>query len=246
MKNVMFVIRDGYDADYIIVSLASELKKKYNMSYVLETGSMARKKKFKQMIKRQGILALMNMAYLVLYDRIMMKDIKAELGNPVKPKEEQYFKIDDVNLPEIMSIKEEINPDIVIVYGSGIIKQPTIDGLGVDIFNIHSSVLPYYRNVHSDFWAYQNKDYDKIGISIFKLDAGIDSGDIAMQKVSNRQDKLSLYKAENLKTIVEMLPQFLDKYFSGAITLGKQDEKYATKAVTPSSRDIRAFLKGNR
>lgn len=43
MKKIMFVMRAGFDADYIIANL-SGLLNQYNVTYVIESGTIARKK----------------------------------------------------------------------------------------------------------------------------------------------------------------------------------------------------------
>lgn len=243
MKKILFVIRDGYDANYIISKLAPILTT-YNVMYVLESGKKAKRAKFKRMIKRDGFVSLINMAALVVYDTIMMSEMIKQLNKPQKPRNLNYSYVDDVNEPEMIKLYQDFSPELILVYGSSILKKSTINSLDVDIFNIHSSILPYYRNVHSDFWAYKAKDYSKIGITIFKLDTGIDSGDIALQYVASPQASLPDYKAENLRGIIKLVPKFLDKYFENDIALCRQEEKYATKAVTPSTRDIVLFLLG--
>ena len=46
--------------------------------------------------------------------------------------------------------------------------------------NIHGGIVPNYRNVHGQFWAYFNKDYSNMGSSILHLTKGIDDGNIAL------------------------------------------------------------------
>jgi len=202
MKKILFVIRDGYDANYILSELAPRLTM-YEVLYVLESGKKAKRAKFMRMIKRDGFISFVNMAALVVYDKIMMRGIIKQLSKPKKPQDLNYKYIDDVNELEMIRIYQEFSPELILVYGSSILKKSTIISLDVDIFNIHSSILPYYRNVHSDFWAFKARDYSKIGITIFKLDAGIDSGDIALQYVASPQASLPDYKAENLRRIIK-------------------------------------------
>ena len=51
-----------------------------------------------------------------------------------------------------------------------------------DIYNIHLSNLPYYKGRHPTFWATLNNE-NKIGISIHKVEAKIDAGDIISQRL---------------------------------------------------------------
>lgn len=49
------------------------------------------------------------------------------------------------------------------------------------LFNIHFSYLPYYRGVYTSFWPILNNETFS-GVSLHKIDKGVDSGDIIDQK----------------------------------------------------------------
>ena len=246
MKNVVFIIRDGFDAKYIYSRIIN-LKKKYNITYILESGKKARKKKFVRMFKsRINVFhTFFNMCALVIFDKIMLKGMKKICISEECPSINESYHIEDVNDQECINICNGISPDLIIIYGTGILTAKTINCLTADIYNIHSSVLPYYRNVHSDFWAYMNEEYDKIGITIFKLNTGIDTGSIAKQMVCDMpaNSKLFEYKAQNLKNIVDVIPIFLDEYFNNRITLQDQDSNSGSTSYTPGTKDIIKLLK---
>lgn len=244
MKKVLLIIRQGFDSDYI----CSHLPKGYEFSIVLETGTIARKKKLVSMFHRgRGvILTLIDLAMLLLYDRIetllMKRCLRRKVTKGVSV--DQVSLIEDINCPNTLSIIQKQIPDVIIIYGTGIVKKELLEELPVEIFNIHSSVLPAYRNVHSDFWAYMNKDYEKIGLTIFKLSTGIDTGDIALQMVSKLTEgsRLCEYKAWNLAHIPVLMKEFLGRYFEGKISCKKQEEEGQSRYETPKVGDIFRFL----
>ncbi len=243
MKRILFIIRDGYDAKYICTEI-EKWRGDYEIVYIIESGKIARKKKINRMLKKEKLFsAFINMVFLFLYDRDMMRRMKAICKERSYPKNGIYFYVDDVNEKKCIDIVKKHSPDLLLVYGSGIIKEKTIDALQTDIYNIHSSILPYYRNVHSDFWAFLNKDYKKIGITIFKLNTGVDTGSIAMQMVCDLPEgsRLEEYKVQNIKNIVCLLQRFLDEYFKRNIDLSEQDDSKATVSQTPRAKDIFRF-----
>jgi methionyl-tRNA formyltransferase len=50
------------------------------------------------------------------------------------------------------------------------------------LFNLHFSKLPQYRGVHTSIWPILNGE-SEVGVSLHKIDAGIDTGDIVAQEI---------------------------------------------------------------
>lgn len=76
---------------------------------------------------------------------------------------------------------EFLRPDIVIARCKFILK-PEIFGLArVGAFALHPGVCPEYRNAHGCFWALVNRDVDRVGMTLLKIDHGIDTGPVYLQ-----------------------------------------------------------------
>jgi methionyl-tRNA formyltransferase len=60
--------------------------------------------------------------------------------------------VEDINSPEVVSLVQEINPTVLLVYGTSVIKDRVLN-LAQDIcFNIHTGISPYYRGSACTFW----------------------------------------------------------------------------------------------
>ncbi len=249
MSKVLFVLREGMDADYLYHKIGDKLSG-FDVEYVLETGKKARAKKVKRMIKEQNLFfAFFNMAALVVYDAVQTRKMRKMMGQ-VKAISDHVMKIEDINDSNSIAYITERNPDLLLIYGSAILTRKTIGAIEArhtDIYNIHSSVLPYYKNVHSDFWAYYNHEYDKIGISIFKISEGIDTGDIAYQKKADSENigtySLAEYKVKNLNLIAGMVPEFIQMYFGGNVVLTEQQNESNSVSKTPKTSDLLKSMK---
>lgn len=244
MKKILFILRDGMDADYIYSHMQLD-QNLYDVFYIFETGSKARKKKLLRMIKRKRNLfyTFLDLGALYIYDKSETSKMRKKLQIQ-KPNYENRYIVEDVNDEECVFRVSNINPEIVFVYGTGLLTTQTIKRMNSEIYNIHSSILPFYRNVHSDFHAYMNKDIDKIGVTVLKLTAGIDSGDIALQRTSEMGDgKLYEHKAANLKHIPELVEEFLREYNSNTLHFTPQDEYLSTRSSTPCFDEIARFYK---
>ena len=77
-----------------------------------------------------------------------------------------------------------IHPDAIIVVGYGrIIPQWMLDLPRLGNLNLHASLLPRYRGAAPIQWAIANGE-SVTGVTTMRIDAGLDTGDILMQRES--------------------------------------------------------------
>ncbi len=71
-----------------------------------------------------------------------------------------------------------LEPDVVLVFGTGILRAPFIEAFAGRIINLHLGLSPYYRGAGTNFWPLVNREPEYVGATIHYLDAGIDTGPI--------------------------------------------------------------------
>ncbi len=123
-----------------------------------------------------------------------------------------------------------LNPDIFVTASYGqIIRQNILDIPRLGTYNVHGSLLPKYRGPAPIQWAIMNGE-KKTGITIMKTEAGVDCGEMYLQREipiesedtsSSVFNKLSVLGVE---CIVEFLKHF-EEYKSKAVP---QDESKMT------------------
>jgi methionyl-tRNA formyltransferase len=69
-------------------------------------------------------------------------------------------------------------PDVVLVFGTGLLKEPLIHAFPGGILNIHLGLSPYYRGAGTNFWPLVNGEPEYCGATIHFLDIGVDTGPI--------------------------------------------------------------------
>jgi methionyl-tRNA formyltransferase len=82
---------------------------------------------------------------------------------------------------EIVSLNQVEKYDLVVCYGYRIKINREIVEKYKKIFNLHISYLPYNRGSHPNFWSFIENTPS--GVSIHKIDNGIDTGNIIFQKL---------------------------------------------------------------
>jgi methionyl-tRNA formyltransferase len=82
--------------------------------------------------------------------------------------------------------------DFILSFGfRKIISENIIKKIKKPIFNIHLSYLPFNRGAHPNFWSFIENT--PAGISIHKIDEGIDTGNIILRKKINFNIKLKKF-----------------------------------------------------
>ena len=69
-------------------------------------------------------------------------------------------------------------PDVVLVFGTSLLRPPLLDAFAGRMLNIHLGLSPYYRGAGTNFWPLVNGEPEYCGATIHFLDVGIDTGPI--------------------------------------------------------------------
>lgn len=153
----------------------------------------------------------------------------------------------DNNIPVFQPLKiktetetiKELKPDLVVVIAYGQIITPEILALPTYGFvNVHASLLPKYRGAACLNAPILNGD-SETGVTIMRLDAGLDTGPIL------RQAKMHLNGQESLKDVHDTLSALganilvptLRDYVAGKIEPQVQDEAAASYKKTLKKED---------
>lgn len=160
-----------------------------------------RKMYFKNMRRSKGILAKIRAVALSPYLQLGLFDRRA-----IKYEKENFFKgatptfpcsptlrrVYDVNSPDVVAEIEKINPDVILVFGTLMIKPPLMYIPKYGMFNVHRGSLPEHRGWDSHLWAIHFGRYDLIATTIHFITEGLDTGDIVARGryTLTKRDKL--------------------------------------------------------
>jgi folate-dependent phosphoribosylglycinamide formyltransferase PurN len=85
---------------------------------------------------------------------------------------------ENVNSEESQEFLKNEAPDLLVAFGTGILRKSIFQAGRLGAINAHTSVLPEYRGSWPEFWQVYDRAYTKTGISIHFIDEGVDTGDI--------------------------------------------------------------------
>ena len=90
-----------------------------------------------------------------------------------------------INSTDSLEVLRRFEPDILIsIAGNEIYRRPLLDLAKFGCLNLHTGMLPKYRGLMPTFWALKNNE-EEIGVTVFQVDEGIDSGPILVKKSIN-------------------------------------------------------------
>ncbi len=136
---------------------------------------------------------------------------------------------------------ERLKPDAIIVVGYGrIIPQWMIDLPRLGNLNLHASLLPKYRGAAPIQWAIANGE-SVTGVTTMRIDAGLDTGDILLQReLPIADDDTALTLAPRLAAVgADLVLETLLGLESGSIQPIPQDNSKATLAPVLRKEDGR-------
>lgn len=93
----------------------------------------------------------------------------------------QIIKKGDINKEHIVNKIIGLEPDILVCYGSSIIKSDLLKKFSKRFLNVHLGLSPYYRGSGTNTWPLINNEPGLVGATFMFIDAGIDTGEIIHQ-----------------------------------------------------------------
>jgi folate-dependent phosphoribosylglycinamide formyltransferase PurN len=106
---------------------------------------------------------------------------------------------------------KEIQPDIIIQAGAGILKQNIFSLSAKATINLHHGISPEIRGIESTFWCMYYGIKDKIGVTCHFIDATLDTGAIIKQHALNTKSTTFVdIQYENIMLGREVLVQGID------------------------------------
>ena len=125
-----------------------------------------------------------------------------------------------------------LEPDLFVVIAYGRLLPAEVLAIPRTFaVNVHSSLLPQYRGAAPINWAVINGERET-GISIMRVAAKMDAGDIVTQKRLKilKADTAASVRARMMETGPELLLKTIDSLEKGTYTFTVQDDQKATPA----------------
>lgn len=156
--------------------------------------------------------------------RIYLDDLAEKEGTPL-------LKVRHINDPEVIEALKEHDIDWLFIIGWSQIAGPAVlKAPKQGIIGMHPTLLPFGRGRAAIPWAIL-KGLEETGVSMFKMDEGVDTGDIIAQgriPLSESVTATELYALVD-EMHVKLMARCWDDLKNGNVTLTPQDHSKATE-----------------
>lgn len=167
--------------------------------------------------KRLGTVELLRLVRkkLVRTYRRSRSDAEWSRDDFYRPLAAALHDVDDLNSPESERLLTQLDPDLLVIGTSRILRPHIISVPRIGVLNAHPGLLPAYRGVDVIPWAIHNGD--PVGISIHFVDPGVDTGDVVAQETIEVRstDTLSAVKERAGQAAAEHMAETVRRLMAG-------------------------------
>lgn len=140
----------------------------------------------KREIKRVGVFRFVDVISFRLYYKLFLAAKDREWER--RTLDELAGKYPQIDVPTLIThspnsaeaerfIKDQ-RPDIVIARCKTLLKESVFSIPTRGTFVMHPGICPEYRNAHGCFWALASDDLDRVGMTLLRIDRGVDTGPV--------------------------------------------------------------------
>jgi methionyl-tRNA formyltransferase len=169
--------------------VANALARRFGTITVLQEEPEPKWRIMRRRARLLGITAALGQAVCGVVLKLRARNMRSRIGtimtayglDPVTRTGLDIRRIGSVNSKACRDALRELNPDVVAVYGTRIIRRETLRAVAVPFINYHAGINPKYRGQHPGYWALVNGDPEHAGVTIHLVDEGVDTGAVLYQ-----------------------------------------------------------------
>jgi len=132
----------------------------------------------------------------------------------------------NLNNPDLVCEIIKFKPDIILLYGTGILNEVWLNAFPNKVINLHLGLSPFYRGSATLFWPFYFNELHYLGTTIHIASIKVDAGDILMRVLPdwNREDN-DYYEITNklIKKSIKLYPKIVMQFLKGEINPEPQD-----------------------
>jgi len=110
------------------------------------------------------------------WERRAMRDLEARY--PALDHEVPVLHAPSPNTPEVERFIADRRPDLMIARSRTLLDESIFSLPAQGTYVMHPGVTPEYRNSHGCFWALANGDHERVGMTLLRVDKGVDTGPV--------------------------------------------------------------------
>jgi folate-dependent phosphoribosylglycinamide formyltransferase PurN len=212
-----------------------------------------KRRRVRRELARVGFLRILDVVAFRIYHRLLLSraDRAAERAMlhalqqryPEIPPWTRILEVSSPNSQEVRDLLSKLRPTFMIARCKSILRQDIFAMPAQGTFVMHPGICPEYRNAHGCFWALANRDLQKVGMTLLRVDAGVDTGAIYgyfTYDFDERRESHDIIQErvvfDNLDAIRETFELILNGHAHPLDTSGRNSRSWGQPWLTKYSR----------
>ena len=113
-------------------------------------------------------------------DERRVREVRGVLGASSESfgRTDAVIDVSGINTDEGRAAVRDTHPDILAVYGTGIVGRRVLAMASMRALNLHTGMSPEYRGADCVFWPLHDRRFDLVGSTVHECTAEVDGGEI--------------------------------------------------------------------
>jgi folate-dependent phosphoribosylglycinamide formyltransferase PurN len=139
--------------------------------------------------------------------------------DPRRDPAQTRLKVGSVNSAACRRGLRKLRPQVVVVYGTRIIRRDTLECVEAPFINYHAGINPKYRGQNGAYWARRNADPAHAGVTVHLVDEGVDTGDVLYQACAEfaDDDNIATYQHRQMALALPLLISAIEDALAGRL-----------------------------
>ena len=182
---------------------------------IIRDGSRRRWHAARRELKRVGPLGLLDVIAFRAYARLVhaSDDARWEAAVVEELRRRYPARLDGVprltvpspNSSEARQFLQRLQPDLVVARCKVLLRRDIFEIPRAGTFVLHPGICPEYRNAHGCFWALANRDRSRVGMTLLRVDEGIDTGPVYLHGTCEYDESRDSHIVIQQRAVVENL-----------------------------------------
>jgi len=182
---IVLVTRDDLEHKYVANVLCEGLE----LSAIIVDRGVKRSpwERFQTKVRKYGFFGSLERALLVIFKRLVrdssarQRELTDVFGGDkcaAFHRADLVVEVEGINRQPALDILNEMAPDLLLVYGTGIVGKRARASARKLVLNMHTGVSPFYRGSSCAFWPLHNGEPERVGATVHECVAEVDGGRI--------------------------------------------------------------------
>lgn len=144
------------------------------------------RQRFKRELQRVGFWRFLDvLAFRVYYRLVLARKDDEWIGRRLRELSERYpptgapeLITGSPNSHEAEDFIRQHQPEFVVARCKTLLAERVFTIPSIGTFVMHPGICPEYRNAHGCFWALAQRDLEHVGMTLLKIDQGVDTGPV--------------------------------------------------------------------